>query len=53
MKKFYYYFYYSVYHFSKKISDDALNEIKPGAMIIALEIILYSIILISYFGTYY
>jgi hypothetical protein len=46
LKKFYYYFYYTVYKLSIKISDDALNEIKPGAMIIALEVMLYAQILI-------
>lgn len=46
MKKFYYYFYYRTYHFAIKISDDALNEIKPGAFLVALEVILYSIVLI-------
>ena len=40
MKIFYYYFYYQIYHFSIKISDDALNEIKPGATIIFLELLL-------------
>ena len=39
MKKFYYYIYYQIYHFSIKISDDALNEIKPGVTIIILELL--------------
>jgi heme/copper-type cytochrome/quinol oxidase subunit 2 len=40
MKKFYYYIYYRIYQFSIKISDDALNEIKPGSTIILLELLL-------------
>ncbi len=40
MKKFYYYLYYRIYHFSIKVSDDVLNEIKPGATIIILELLL-------------
>lgn len=37
MKKFYYYVYYQLYHFGIKISDDALNEWKPGALITSIE----------------
>lgn len=40
MKIFYYYLYYRIYHFAKKISDDALNEMKSGATIIILELLI-------------
>jgi len=39
MKQFYYYLYFRIYYFLIGISDDALNEIKPGATIIVLEIL--------------
>jgi len=38
--------YYKIYHVSVKISDDALNEIKAGGVILALEGFLYAEILI-------
>jgi len=46
MKKFYYYIYYRVYHFGIKISDDALNEWKPGALITCIECALFGEIII-------
>lgn len=38
MIKFYYYMYFRIYNSARKISDDVINEIKPGATIILLEL---------------
>lgn len=46
IKKFYYYLHYRIYHFVIKISDDALNEWKSGALITCIECALVGEIII-------
>ena len=48
IKKAYYYFYYKIYNFSKNISDNILNDIKPVVIIGVSEIFLLSDIMIWY-----
>ncbi|MBS1735630.1 MAG: hypothetical protein JSS98_03395 [Bacteroidetes bacterium] len=47
-KKVYYYYYYKIYNFSKAISDDILNDVKPVAIISLSEIFLVGEIPIIY-----
>lgn len=48
IKKAYYFFFYKIYNFSKNVSDDALNDLKPGIIISVLQIFLLIEILVWY-----